>query len=39
LTHISSRYQEDEAARLLSEAQQLFPATWIAKDHWSFPIT
>ncbi|TNJ68150.1 ribonuclease Z [Paenibacillus hemerocallicola] len=39
LTHISSRYQEDEAARLLSEAQQLFPATWIAKDHWSFSIS
>ncbi|MDF2719433.1 MAG: ribonuclease [Paenibacillus sp.] len=39
LTHISSRYQEDEAVRLLSEAQQLFPATWIAKDHWSFPIS
>jgi ribonuclease Z len=39
LTHISSRYQEDEAQRLLSEAKEQFSATWIARDHWSFPIT
>lgn len=39
MTHISSRYQEDEAARLLIEAREQFPAAWIAKDHWSYPIS
>ncbi|TMV50288.1 ribonuclease Z [Paenibacillus mesophilus] len=39
LTHISSRYQEDEAQQLLIEAREQFPATWMARDHGSFPIT
>ncbi|PYI55904.1 ribonuclease Z [Paenibacillus flagellatus] len=39
LTHISSRYHEDEAAKLLLEAQEHFPRTAIAKDHASFPIS
>lgn len=39
LTHISSRYQEDEALRLVSEARAHFPNTQIAKDHGTFAIT
>lgn len=38
LTHISSRYQEEEADLLLAEARQQFPGVWIARDHWTFPI-
>ncbi|RKN84126.1 ribonuclease Z [Paenibacillus ginsengarvi] len=38
LTHISSRYQEEQAERLLSEARAKFPAAWLAKDHWAFAV-
>lgn len=38
LTHISSRYQEDEAERLLSEARATFRDTWLAKDHWVYTL-
>ncbi|MEF3301643.1 ribonuclease Z [Paenibacillus sp. GYB003] len=38
LTHISSRYQEEDALRLLDEARKHFPETKLAKDHWTFPV-
>ncbi|GAA3404644.1 ribonuclease Z [Paenibacillus hodogayensis] len=38
MTHISSRYQEEETRLLLEEARTEFEQAWIAKDHWSFPI-
>ena len=38
LTHISSRYQEDEAAKLLNEAREVFKNTYMAEDLWSFSI-
>ncbi|MDF2721932.1 MAG: ribonuclease [Paenibacillus sp.] len=38
LTHISSRYQEDQAAVLLEQARELFPSTWLSRDHWTFAI-
>lgn len=38
LTHISSRYQEDEAERLLKEAQDVFANTHLARDFWAFSV-
>lgn len=38
LTHISSRYQEEDTALLLGEARATFPATHVAEDLWSFRI-
>jgi ribonuclease Z len=38
LTHISSRYQKDEAELLVQEAKQIHPDTYLARDHWSFEI-
>jgi len=38
LTHISSRYPDEEAARLLNEACQLFPNTVMARDFWSYLV-
>jgi len=38
LSHISSRYQEDGAKRLVEEARDIFPATDLARDHWCRPI-
>lgn len=38
MTHISSRYQEDGTNRLLEEAKAIFADSWLARDHWSFPI-
>lgn len=38
LTHISSRYSEEEGTLLLKEAQAVFPATRIAEDFWSCTV-
>ncbi|NHN30742.1 ribonuclease Z [Paenibacillus agricola] len=38
LTHISSRYQKDEAMLLVDEAKQTFPEVYLARDHWSFEV-
>jgi ribonuclease Z len=38
LTHISSRYQMQEEAHLLAEARGVFPNTYLAEDHWCYPI-
>ncbi len=38
LTHISARYQEDDADQLLAEAQEIFTNTYIAEDFWTYPI-
>ncbi|HET7615819.1 MAG TPA: MBL fold metallo-hydrolase, partial [Bacillales bacterium] len=37
LTHISSRYQGEEA-NFLKEARSIFPNTFLAKDFWSFDV-
>lgn len=39
LTHISSRYQEEDEKTLLAEAQKIFPNTYLAKDFWTFSLT
>ncbi|MFC0522904.1 ribonuclease Z [Pontibacillus salicampi] len=39
LTHISSRYQDDDIDALLQEAQSVFPNTKIANDLSTFQIT
>lgn len=38
LTHISSRYGEEEGAELLQEAREVFPETYLAEDFWTFDI-
>jgi ribonuclease Z len=38
LTHLSSRYAEEDAAVLLEEAQAVFPNTHAAEDFWSFRV-
>ncbi|MEK3723517.1 ribonuclease Z [Paenibacillus sp. FSL H8-0034] len=38
LTHISSRYQKEEAALLSGEAQQIFDEVYLARDHWSYEV-
>lgn len=38
LTHISSRYQEEDADILLREAQELHPDTYMAHDFWSYAV-
>jgi len=38
LTHISSRYQKDEAELLLREATEIHDNTYLARDHWSFAV-
>lgn len=38
LTHISSRYQEDEVSRLSEDAREHFSETYTARDHWSYII-
>ncbi len=38
LTHISSRYQDDQVGSLLEEARIIFPNSHVAEDFWSFPI-
>lgn len=38
LTHISSRYQEEDGGRLLQEARAVFPNVHLAADFWSYSI-
>jgi ribonuclease Z len=38
LTHISSRYQKEEAGLLIGEARQIFERVFLARDHWSFEV-
>lgn len=38
LTHISSRFRPEDCEELLKEAQEIFPNTLIAMDHFSLPI-
>ncbi|MBE1441815.1 ribonuclease Z [Paenibacillus sp. OAS669] len=38
LTHISSRYQKDEAEVLTEEARQIHPNTHLARDHASYEV-
>lgn len=38
LTHISSRYQDEELDRLLREAREKFSNTYVASDFWSCPV-
>ncbi|MCR8631896.1 ribonuclease Z [Paenibacillus radicis (ex Xue et al. 2023)] len=38
LTHISSRYQRDEAELLVQEAKQIHDCTYLARDHWSYEV-
>jgi ribonuclease Z len=39
VTHISSRYQDEDAQQLLEEARERFPATNIAGDLSTFPVS
>lgn len=38
LTHLSSRYKPDSYGTLLSEAQSVFPNTYLAEDHLAMEI-
>jgi len=38
LTHISSRYQQEDLPHLLQEAQAIFPNTKLAKDFFRFTV-
>lgn len=38
LTHISSRYQKEDEAILLEEAQNVFPNTYLAADFYRFNV-
>lgn len=38
LTHISSRYQTEDDQRILAEAREIFPETYLAKDFFQFHI-
>lgn len=38
LNHISSRFQKEECEALLKEAKEIFPATDIARDRWSYTL-
>ncbi|MBX5435654.1 MAG: ribonuclease Z [Alicyclobacillaceae bacterium] len=38
LTHVSSRYSEDDLQRLLDEARSVFPDTDLAHDLWVCPV-
>lgn len=38
LTHISSRYQKDEAEKLLHDAQNIFPQTLLAHDFYKYYV-
>lgn len=39
LTHISSRYQGDSSIKLLHEARNIFPNTFLAKDFLQYNVT
>lgn len=38
LTHISSRYQKEEAEQLAEEAKKIHEQTYLAQDLWSFEV-
>jgi len=38
LTHISSRYQQDQESQILAEAKEIFPETILAKDYFTYKI-
>lgn len=38
LTHISARYEEPDIATILTSTQAIFPATYVASDHWHIQI-
>jgi ribonuclease Z len=38
LTHLSSRYQDEQVHELLEEARAIFPNSHVAEDFWSFQI-
>jgi len=38
LTHISSRYQKEEAEQLAEEAKEIHEQTYLAQDLWSFEV-
>lgn len=38
LTHISSRYQDEELANMLEEARRVFPDVRIAEDFWAWTV-
>ncbi|SEN51578.1 ribonuclease Z [Lihuaxuella thermophila] len=38
LTHISSRYSEEECEEMLAEARAIFPRTYLAHDGWSYEV-
>lgn len=38
LTHISSRYQKDEAELLVDEAKEIHAESYLAQDLWSFEV-
>lgn len=38
LTHISSRYQDDDAGQLLEEAKNTFPNVFLARDLWTYQL-
>jgi ribonuclease Z len=38
LTHLSSRYGDEEAEELLKEARTVFPNSFLAEDFWSIKI-
>ncbi|WP_424474887.1 ribonuclease Z [Oceanobacillus kimchii] len=38
LTHISSRYQEEDADSIIEAAREIFPSTWLANDFSVYEI-
>ncbi|WP_339227900.1 ribonuclease Z [Oceanobacillus sp. FSL K6-2867] len=38
LTHISSRYQTEDDQKIIAEAREIFPETYLAKDFFRFHI-
>ncbi|WKB37058.1 ribonuclease Z [Terrilactibacillus sp. S3-3] len=38
MTHISSRYQKEDEARLLDEAKSIYPSVQLAHDRWTFHL-
>jgi ribonuclease Z len=38
MTHISSRYQEEQLPELRAEALDIMPSSYVAEDHWSYVI-
>lgn len=38
MTHLSSRYQDENAHHLLEEARTIFPNSHVAEDFWSYAV-